>query len=102
MKVIYNHTKKEKVTIITTIVIGTLLSFYIAFVSMDCFRLAHAKEGTKPFITIYTQEYETKYRKETKYIGLGYSVKYYEARGLGCGTEFRLFDKIRIWSEHAM
>lgn len=68
----------------------------------------------KPFITIRVIEYETESKKGTKYVGLGYSVEYYENIAkvkdrfgdgdkkailiLGGGVEFRLFDKLLIWS----
>lgn len=84
------------------IAIIILLAIYISFVTVDCVRLRNAKTGTKPFITVSLAEYEN----GNKYIGLGYSVKYYKDRNIdingnilemGYGAEFRLFDKILIW-----
>ena len=86
--------------------IGILLVIYVSFVTVDCIRLRGAKSPEKPFITINMAEYEN----GNKYIGLGYSVKYYREKqkivnyGIdvlaesGYGAEFRLFDKILIWA----
>lgn len=88
--------------------ISTLCLIFIwsIYVTIDCFRLRNAESPIKPFITINMAEYE----KGNKYTGLGYSVKYYRETqkivndGIdviaesGYGAEFRLFDKILIWS----
>lgn len=88
------------------IAIGILLVIYVSFVTVDCIRLRGSKSPEKPFITINMAEYEN----GNKYIGLGYSVKYYRKTqkivndGIdvlaesGYGAEFRLFDKILIWA----
>ena len=84
-------------------VIAILLIVYVLFITVDCIRLKKAQMGTKPFITIRLAEYEN----GDKYIGLGYSIKYYKDRRVdingnieerGYGAEFRLFDKILIWA----
>ncbi len=85
------------------IAIVTLLIMYFLFVTIDCIKLRNAPNGTKPIITISLAEYQN----GNKYIGLGYSVKYYNDRHedtngniveSGYGAEFRLFDKILIWA----
>lgn len=85
------------------IVIIMLFIMYFLFVTIDCIRLRNAINGTKPLITISLVEYEN----GNKYIGLGYSVKYYndkheDTNGTieksAYGAEFRLFDKILIWA----
>lgn len=84
-----------KKKIFLTIVI--LLIIYFIFVTIDCIRLRNAKVDTKPFITISLAEYEN----GNKYMGLGYSVKYYKDKQdneNGYGAEFRVFDKILIWA----
>lgn len=75
------------------------------FTCYICF-ICNSRLYEKPFITINMEEYEN----GNKYIGLGYSVKYYRKTqkivndGIdvlaesGYGAEFRLFDKILIWA----
>lgn len=90
--------KKKSIIIVLVIIV-----LYISFITFDCIRLRNAKSGTKPLITISLSEYES----GNKYMGLGYSVKYYTDREedtngniliKGYGAEFRLFDKILIWA----
>ena len=110
MKVTCSHSITEKVIV----VIGILLILSTSLVTIDSWRLKHAKKGTKPLITISTVEYETEYQRGTKYIGLGYAINYYESTRnvkymdsygyltLGGGAEFRLFDIIQMWSRDAL
>ena len=90
---------KKKILLIMV----TLLIIYFLFITIDCIRLRNSKNATKPFITIGLAEYEN----GNKYIGLGYSVKYYKDKQEnkngnivenGYGAEFRLFDRILIWA----
>lgn len=84
---------KKKILLIIVI----LLIIYFLFVTIDCIRLRNTKTDTKPFITISLAEYEN----GNKYMGLGYSVKYYKDKQddkNSYGGEFRLFDKILVWA----
>lgn len=91
------------------IIIGLsiILVVYITFVVIDCIRLRHAVNYTKPLITISENIVENR----VIYYGLGYSVSYYIDReiiinndvtligGTGnYGAEFRLFNKLLIWA----
>ena len=109
---------KEKIVFATKIFLILLIFIilYFSYVIIDCTRLYRASLGseTKPLITVRTIQYETEHTIGTKYIGLGYSIEYHTdiARvpdifgdrnktaiiTMGGGTEFKLFDKIRIWS----
>jgi len=75
LKITYRGSLIEKIIL----VVGILLILYIPFVTIDCFRLKRTNimGGMKPLITIRTIDYETSDEKGTKYIGLGYSLKYY-------------------------
>lgn len=84
-------------------VICALLIIYFLFVTIDCIRLKNSQTGTKPFITVNLAEYEN----GDKYVGLGYSIKYYNDKyedmngnmvENNYGAEFRLFDKLLIWA----
>lgn len=87
-------------------IIAIVLLSFTLYITIDCIRLRNAEIGTKPFITVSMAEYEN----GNKYIGLGYSIKYYKDRqklidgGIekiverGYGAEFRLFDRILIWA----
>lgn len=110
MKITCSHSITEKVIVI----IGILLILSISLVTIDSWRLKGAKKGTKPLITISTVEYETEHQRGTKYIGLGYTINYYESIAsvkymgsdgyltLGGGTEFKLFDRILMWYRYAL
>lgn len=82
------------------IIILILVLIYVLYVLVDSVRLRNSPTDTKPFITLKAVE------NENKYIGLGYSVRYYVDRiedsdgvlVLGYGAEFKLFDKILVWA----
>lgn len=82
------------------IIIVCIVLLYVLFVTVDCVRLRSSPMDTKPFVTLKAVE------NENKYIGLGYSVRYYVDRiedsdgvlFLGYGAEFKLLDKILVWS----
>lgn len=102
--------KVIKVIIIICIVYGI-------FVTVDCIRLKSSSLGSKPIICLNTIDKED----GVKYIGLGYTLTYYGKRTKFMGQkyytnektcdsadadcityytreEFRLFDKITIWT----
>lgn len=82
------------------IIIVCIALLYVMFVTVDCIRLRNLSTDTRPIVTLKAVE------NENKYIGLGYSVRYYVDRiedsdgvlVLGYGAEFKLFDKILVWS----
>ncbi len=96
--------KKKKFILIG---LGVLLSIYICFVGIDCFRLNTKNDvSARPLIVITTvNDGET-----LKYTGLGYSVEYkikYEDIENGDGitqirniysANFKLFNVIPLWA----
>lgn len=82
------------------IIIVCIVLLYVMFVTVDCIRLRNSPTDTRPIVTLKAVE------NENKYIGLGYSVRYYvdkieDSDGvlvLGYGAEFKLFDKILVWA----
>lgn len=85
------------------IILIAILALYAAYVIVDCIRLKNSKTDTKPLITISEPDYDN----GTKYVGLGYSIAYYQdsyvdddgnANIKGYGAEFRLFDSILVWA----
>lgn len=87
---------KKRICIIIIILVLT----YALYVLVDSIRLRNSLTDTRPFVTLKAVE------NENKYIGLGYSVRYYVDRiedsdgvlVLGYGAEFKLFDKILVWA----
>lgn len=82
------------------IIILILALIYVLYVLVDSVRLRNSPTDTRPIVTLKAVE------NENKYIGLGYSVRYYVDRiedsdgvlVLGYGAEFKLFDKILVWA----
>ena len=92
----------NKVIKIFGIVLLSLVLIWCLYVTVEAIRLRTMKLGLKPLITLERVEEDTK----LYYKGLGYSVTYqveterdYDLVLIKVyGGEFRLFDKILIWS----
>ena len=84
------------------IIVGILLVIYIAFVTVDCFRLKNSRKNTQPLILFSVKNYETDNRIGTIYNGLGYNIEYYNNKNnFGYGTEIKLFNVITLYKDEA-
>ena len=92
----------KKVIKIVGIVLACFILIWCLYVTVDCIRIRTIKYGPSPLVTLESIEEDTK----LYYKGLGYSVTYqvetereYDLVLIKVyGGEFRLFDKILIWS----
>ena len=92
----------KKVLKIVGIVLACFILIWCLYVTIDAIRLRTIKYGARPLITLESIEEDTK----LYYKGLGYSVTYqveterdYDLVLIKVYSgEFRLFDKILIWS----
>ncbi len=95
---------KKKLVLIILMVLVLICVSYITF---DCVRLYNSPLGTKPIITIDTEQTENRLIHK----GLGYSVRYYidreekteaematDVEQYSYGAEFRFLNKILVWA----
>lgn len=77
-----------------------LLTIWVILVIIDCIRLGSLLNGFKgkqPIITIGSKEYSDSNGSGTEYIGLGYSVNYYNSNhAMGYKAEVKLFYTIPV------
>jgi len=92
----------KKVLKILGIVLISLIFIWCLYITVDAIRLRTMKLGLEPLITLERIEEDTK----LYYKGLGYSVTYhveteqdYDLILIAInGAEFKLFDRILIWT----